>query len=431
MSDAASIMLGATESALPGRLRALVRPGDAIIWGQGTGEPTAITAALVNDRNVLRPGPIFVGATFSRTLNPEICRDLKVTSYGTLGETRLLADAGLLDILPGHISRLGYSITRGEIACDVAIVQLSRPGPNGRASLGVINDYIRAAIVKARVVIAEVNDQLPWTYGPEPIGLDRITYSIDTSHPLAAVDARPPSDIERRIGKNVASLIRDGATLQVGIGGTIDALLQALEDRRDLGVHSGAISDAVLDLIERGVITNGRKPIDRGVTITGALFGGERLFRFADRNPLIQVHPYEYTHGAGTLALVDNLVTVNSAVEVDLTGQANAEIAGGRYIGAVGGQVDFMHAGTRAREGCSIIALPSTAAGGNFSRIQPHVQTVTCPRSEIDFVVTEHGCADLRGRSIRQRVHQMISVAHPEFQEQLERDAFEILRRGF
>lgn len=420
----------AQSRAIKAVLREHVRPGDAIVWGQGTGEPIAITKALVRDSETLRPGRVFVGATFSDTLDPENGHNLQVSSYGAIGETRLLSKLGRLDVIPSHISQLGRFISLGRIPCDVAIIQLSRPGPNGKPSLGVINDYIRAAMLKARVVIAQVNDQLPWTYGPEPEGLERITHSFEVSHPPVAIAARAPSEVEQAIGRNVASLIEDGATLQVGIGGTIDALLQCLVDRRDLGIHSGTISNAILDLIECGVVTNARKPIDPGITITGALFGSERLFRFADRNPQLQVHPYEYTHGAASLAQIDNLVTVNSAVEVDLTGQANAEIAANRYVGGVGGQIDFMHAGARAHNGCSIIALPSTAAGGRVSRIQPQVTTVTCARSEIDYVVTEIGVADLRGRSMKERVAQMLSVAHPDFREELERDAFDRLELG-
>lgn len=412
-------------------LRKRSRPGDAIIWGQGTAEPTAITSSVISDREALQPGPIFVGATFSDTLEPASCAGLQISSYGTLGNTRALAKLGLLDVIPCHVSRLGAAVMEGRIPCDVAIVQMSPPGPNGKPSLGLINDYIRAAMNRARVVVAEVNEQMPWTYGPEPADLDKVALTVHTSRPLVEVFARAPSDVEHRIGQNVAALIGDGMTLQVGIGGTIDAMLQCLSTRSDLGIHSGAISDAVLNLIEKGAVTNARKPIDPGITVTAALWGSERLHRFADRNPAVAVHPYEYTHAAQTLARIDNLVTVNSAVELDLTGQVNAEIVNGRYVGAVGGQVDFMHAGTRSGTGFSVIALPATASGGAISRIRPSVEVVTCSRSEVDFVVTEFGHADLRGRSLRQRVKAIIAIAHPAFREELEASAAVILKRGY
>jgi acyl-CoA hydrolase len=187
----------------------------------------------------------------------------------------------------------------------------------------------------------------------------------------------------------------------------------------------------MLDLIEKGVVTNARKPIDRGVSITASLFGGERLMRAANRNPAFEVHPYEYTHSAGVLARIPNLVAVNSALEVDLTGQVNAEVADGRYIGAIGGQVDFMHAATRAPDGCSIIAIPSTAAAGKVSRIRTSVETVTCARSEVDFVVTEQGVADLRCQPLRERMRRMLAIAHPDFRETLEREAHGRLARGY
>jgi acyl-CoA hydrolase len=422
---------GAVSADFEGRLAALLRPGDSIVWSQGTAEPSPITRAIVANRHAWGPFSVFVGATFSDTLDASVADMLRISSYGAIGTTRALSDAGALDVLPNHASQLGAAIERGEIGCDVAIVQLSPPGPNGKPSLGPVNDYIRAAMRKARLIVAEVNDQLPWTYGPEPEGLDRIALTLHTSRPPVELAAKAPTDIERAIAKHAAAVIGDGATLQVGIGGTIDALLQYLGDRRDLGVHSGMIGDGILDLIEKGAITNARKAIDTGITVTGALFGSRRLMRFADRNPALVVQPYEYTHAMANLAQLRSLVAVNAAIEVDLTGQANAEMSGGRYVGGVGGQLDFMHAAKRAPEGAAIIALPSTAGGGRINRIRAMVDNVTCPRSEIDFIVTEHGCADLRDKTLRERIPRMIAIAHPDFREQLEREAHPMLQRGF
>jgi acyl-CoA hydrolase len=413
------------------RLKNILRPGDHILWGQGTAEPTLLTEALVAQRHVLGPLSVFVGVSLTDTLMPEHTDTLKVTSYGALGTTRRLAAAGVLEILPHHVSKLGSAVERGHIGCDVAMVQLSLPGPNGRPSLGPINDYMRAALRRARAVIVQVNEQLPWTFGPELPPLEHVALTIETSRPPVAVPCITPSAVERAIAAHASAIIPDGATLQVGIGGTIDALLQCLSDRRDLGIHSGTIGDGMLDLIENGVVTNARKPIDRGVSITASLFGGERLMRAANRNPAFEVHPYEYTHSAGVLARIPNLVAVNSALEVDLTGQVNAEVADGRYIGAIGGQVDFMHAATRAPDGCSIIAIPSTAAAGKVSRIRTSVETVTCARSEVDFVVTEHGVADLRCQPLRERIRRMLAIAHPDFRETLEREAHGRLARGY
>lgn len=409
----------------------LLRPGDSIVWSQGTAEPLPFTRAIVENRHRWGPLSIFAGATFSDTLKPEHADMLRISSYGAIGTTRALSDAGALDVIPCHASQLGSAIDSGQIGCDVAVIQLSPPGPNGKPSLGPANDYIRAAMRKARVIVAEVNDQLPWTYGPEPEGLDRIEFTINSSRPLVELVVKAPTDIERAIARHAASVIEDGAVLQVGIGGTIDALLQYLSDRRDLGVHSGMIGDGILDLIEKGVVTNALKPIDTGLTVAANLFGSRRLMQFADRNPALLMKPYEYTHDMGVLAQLPSLVAVNAAIEVDITGQANAEMSAGRYVGGVGGQLDFMHAAKRAPKGAAIIALASTAAGGRINRIRATVDTVTCPRSEIDFVVTEHGCADLRGTSLRERIPRMIAIAHPDFREELEREASVMLKRGF
>jgi acyl-CoA hydrolase len=413
------------------RILGLLRPGDAIIWGQGTAEPLPLTEFVVSERARLRPLSVFLGVCFSESVRPEHLDALQVSAYGTFGSTRKLAAGGGLQIIPGHISQLDRAIELGRIGCDVAIVQLSAPGPNGKPSLGPINDYIRTAMARARVVIAEVNEQMPWTYGPEPVGLDRIAARIRTSRPLLEAPIRPPTEVDRAIARHAAAVIPDGATLQVGIGSTIDALLESLGDRRDLGVHSGMIADPIVSLIERGVVTNARKPIDAGITVTAALFGGRRLFRTANRNPDIVVMPYTYTHAPSVLAQIDNLVAINSAVEVDVTGQVNSEVANGRYVGAIGGQVDFMHAAARAPRGCSIIALPSTSDGAAASRIRVQVDTVTCARSEVDFIVTEYGAADLRSCPLRERMRRLIAIAHPDFREALEREAEPRLRRGY
>lgn len=412
-------------------LAKFIRPGDHLVWGQGTAEPLPLTRAVAEQRHAIGPISVFVGVTFTDTLRPEHADKIRVSSYGTLGTTRRLAAAGALDILPCHVSRLGPAILRGELPCDVALVQLSPPGPDGRHSMGPINDYMRAAISKARVVIAEINDQLPWTYGQPIPDLDKLAFTLMTSRKPVEAPFKRPEEIDRAIASHVASVVPDGATLQVGIGGTIDAILQCLGDRRDLGVHSGTIGDGVLDLIEAGVVTNARKPIDTGVTVTASLFGTDRLMRAADRNPAYAVQPYEYTHVPGVLAQIHNLVAINSAIEVDITGQVNAEMTGGRYIGAVGGQVDFMHAATHAPDGCSIIALPSIAAGNTISRITASVDTVTCARSDVDFVITEQGVADLRAQPLRERMRRMIAIAHPDFREALSEQAHRRLACGF
>ncbi len=403
-----------------------MRPGDHVVWGQAAGEPLTLTRAIVENRKELQLGGVFVGAAFSDTLRVGNVDGLSITSYGTMGTTRPLAESGDLQVIPSPISRIASALREGAIRCDVAVVQISAKGSDGTHSMGPTDDYMRAAIEAARVVLVEINALARWTYGEPLPNFSKAALIIETREPLAELSSIPPTGVEKAIGHNVASLIPDGATLQVGIGGTIDAMLGCLADHRDLGIHSGAIGDGMIDLILTGAVTNSRKAIDTGISVTAGLFGSRKMFDHAHCNPNIHLRPYSHTHSAATLTQIDNLVAVNAAVEVDLSGQANAEFANGRYIGGVGGQVDFMHAATRSTSGFSVIALPSTAAHGTISRIRPRVDTVTCARSEIDFVVTEHGIADLRCTTIAQRIERIIAIAAPQFREALnaERNLF-------
>jgi acyl-CoA hydrolase len=245
----------------------------------------------------------------------------------------------------------------------------------------------------------------------------------------------PPAkigDTDLAIAKTVAGYIEDGAVLQVGIGATPDAILRLLHDRRDLGVHSGMIGDGLVELVEAGVITNARKPIDAGVSITGALIGTRRLYEFADRNPKISMRASSYTHNEATLSRLPQLVTINSAIEVDLTGQVNAEQSGDHYLGGTGGQVDYVRAGMRSRGGRSIIALPATAKGGKISRVTAALAgPVTTARAEVDVIVTEFGAAELKGQPLGERARRLVAIAHPDFRAELDKAAHAIQRRGF
>ena len=242
--------------------------------------------------------------------------------------------------------------------------------------------------------------------------------------PLIELDQRAITDEDRAIATHVAPLIPDGATLQVGVGGTPDAVLAALRGHRDIGIHSGLVSDAMVDLVEAGVITNARKEIDAGITIAGVVFGTERVFRWADRNPSLHMKPVSYTHGPGVLSAFGSFFGVNSAIEVDLTGQINAEMVAGRHVGLIGGQGAYARAGISSAEGRSIIALPSTARGGEVSRIVARLGDgiVTTARGDADVFVTEHGVADLRGQPISERARRLVAIAHPDHREALERE---------
>ena len=329
-------------------LAAAIRPGDAIVWGQGIGEPLTVTEALVAQRAALGGLKVFVGLMFSQTLQVEHADHLQISGLGGLGSGRRLTKAGVMAVRPLHLSQIGPCIEQGLIGCDVAMLQVSRPNARGEYSFGGTADYIQSALAKARVVIAESNDQVPFTYSDRVLRAEDIDFLVETSRPLLEVPSAPIGDVERAIARHIDAFIPDGATLQVGIGAIPDAVVAAIGSRRDLGVHSGMIGDSVVDLMERGVITNARKPIDQGVTITGILVGTRRLFAFVDQNPAIGMRPPSYTHSAELLPRLPALISLNSAIEVDLTGQVNAEEAGGEQVGAIGGQVDFVRGAVRS-----------------------------------------------------------------------------------
>jgi acyl-CoA hydrolase len=351
---------------------------------------------------------------------------------GAIGALRTAAAAGRLGIVPCHVSQVGALIEQGLIGCDIAFVQVSPPDANGNHSFGLINDFVQAAVAKARVVIAEVNECVPFTLGDAVLPGERIDCAVHVARTPVEVLPAPIGETDVAIAKIVARYIEDGAVLQVGIGAVPDAILRLLHDRRDLGVHSGMIGDGLVDLVEAGVITNARKPIDAGVSITGALIGTQRLYTFVHQNACIAMRCSSYTHNEAVLSRLARLVTINSALEVDLTGQVNAEQSGSQYLGGTGGQVDYVRAGGRSSGGRSIIALPATAKGGTVSRITANLSgPVTTARSEVDVIVTEFGTAELKGQTFAERARRLVAIAHPDFREELDRSAHAIQRRGF
>ncbi|MBJ8345158.1 acetyl-CoA hydrolase/transferase family protein [Antrihabitans sp. YC2-6] len=395
-----------------------VRPGDVIVWGQACAEPTALIERLLQQRGTLGGVTCFLGIPAAGTVRPEHADHIRFVSYCGTGTNRALADAGVLDIYPGHYSTLPSVLTSGPLAADVVLVQCSPADENGRHSLGLADDYFSAAIDSTRVVIAEVNDRVPFTHGARYLTAADIDVVVHTSRAPAEVPLGRISAVVEQIATNVATLIADGSTLQFGIGAIPDAVLTALSQCNDLGIHSGLLTDSAADLIERGVVNNSRKVDDAGVSITGLLHGTRRLFDFADRNPAVGLRPTSYTHNPGVLAATPALVAINSAIEVDLTGQCNAEVAGGRYVGAVGGGGDFLRGAARSPRGVPVVALPSTA--GESTRIVSRLSgPVSTSRADAGVFVTEYGIADLRGLPLSERHKAMISIAHPDHREQL------------
>jgi acyl-CoA hydrolase len=409
-------------------LRDWIRPGDAVLMGQGTAEPLTLTEALVAQRHELGGVRAFLGAMFSQTFDPAQCDGIALRGLGGVGTSRRLIKAGKLEVVPCHVSRMCEFIASGEIGCDVALVQVSPPDEHGRYRLGLAADYTADAVAKARVVIAEMNRRVPQSTCDGALTEADIDVLVETDRAPIQLPSAPIGDLERRVAAHVEAYIPDRATLQVGVGSIPEAIIATLTSRRGLGIHSGMVGDSLVDLVESGALTNAHKEFDVGVSISGVLFGtDERLYRYAHRNPALKLCAISRTHAGAVLSQLARYVSINSALEVDVTGQVNAESVGGDYMGAVGGQVDFVRAASRSPGGASIIALPSTGKGGSLSRIVARLNgPVTTARSDVDIVATEHGAARLRSLSLRERVRAMIGIAAPEHREALERQVREI-----
>jgi acyl-CoA hydrolase len=414
-------------------LAAIIHDGDHIVWGQGAGEPATLVEKLLEQRHRIGHASIFLGGVRSRrTLQREHADVLTFSSIGAIGSLRGFAREGLLRIVPCHLSQVPGYFEQGIFPADVVFVQLSEPDERGEYSFALGHDFQQSAMKRARVVIAEVNDQVPWTWCDGGVDLSRIDFIVRTSRPPVEIRAQPLGAVEQAIARHVGRYIDDGTTIQIGVGAIPDAVLANVGDRRDLGFHSGLISDRVADLMEQGAMTNARKPIDTGIATTGCLVGTRRLYNYAHKNPAIRLFTPAHIHSALVLSRLGKIVALNSAIEVDLTGQINAEVAAGAYIGAVGGQVDFVRGVQMSASGRSVIALPATARDDTISRIVARLEggVVTTARSDADIIVTEFGAAELRGQPLGERVRRMVAISHPKHRETLEREAHEVVRRG-
>ncbi len=403
-----------------------VRPGDRVVWGQGPGEPQTLTELLVAQRHRLGGVTCFIGLPASDVIRPEHADALTFESYcGTGGNQRLPR----LAVVPAHYADLPGLLAGGRLAADVVFVQVSAPDEQGRHSLGLGEDYFSAALDTARVVIAEVNDQVPYTLGARTLTADDWTACVRSSRAPAEMKAAAPSATVTAVARAVAGLVEDGATVQFGVGGLPEACLDALAGHRDLGLHSGLLSDAAMRLIEAGAATGTRKSLDRGVAVGGFLGGTAALFRFAHRNPEVRLRGTGYTHDPAVLAGQRQFTAINSALEVDLSGQVNAEEINGRYVGSVGGASGFLRGAARSPGGLPIVALPSAA--GSRSRIVARLGgPVSTARSDAGVIVTEYGVADLRGAPVTVRYERMLAVAHPEHRAALAAELEEHLMNG-
>ena len=399
----------------------ILKPGDTVAWPQGTGEPRGLTQRLVADRHRLPPIRLFIGMTASDTLSPDCADRFDMQGLNGAGTSRRLTANDVLDITPVHASCVPKLLRSGIISVDIALIRVRPTTVPGQYSLGVVADYTTALIEVARCVVAEVDERLPLTGHDALVSADDIDILVSADSDEILLPDSEPSEVERAVARNIAAMIPDRATIQFGIGGLSVALGRALFNHRDLGVHSGVISDVFVDLAEKGVVTNAHKGIDAGMSVTGCLFGTRRLNDHVSNNAAIALRSVDYTHNPSVMAQIRLLFSINFAVEVDLTGQVNAEIAGGRYLGAIGGQVDFVRGAQYSAGGRSVIALPSTTPDGRTSRIVASLagRPVTTARSDVDLVITEHGVADLRGASFSHRLKRLAAIAHPDFRDDL------------
>jgi acyl-CoA hydrolase len=400
----------------------LLREGETVGWAEATAEPALLTRLLDRQAERCPPFRIFFALTFAADFRPDHA-NVTVTAMGGASAGRRFFAAGAANVIPANISNLCGLITAGRPRIDVVLLQVTGPDPAGNYNAGVGIECLREMMAGARLVMAQINPLLPWTEGDTLIEPGLIDMLVPASHPVLEVPARTIGAVEEAIAMHVARLVPDRATIELGIGQIPEAVTRALGGKRGLGVHSGAIGDGVADLIEAGVIDNRHKEIDQGITVATMLMGTRRLYDFADRNPKIHIRSPRYTHDALVLGNFRRFVAINGALEIDFTGQVNAETSGGRHVGVVGGQMDFVRAANHAAEGRSVIALPATSRDRKQSRIVARLAdgVVTTPRAEADCVVTEHGIAELKGRTLAERVRALIGIADPAFRPELER----------
>ena len=377
-------------------LASVIRPGDSLLWGQACAEPQTLVEALVAQGGTLPSVSAFQGISYSGILKPEHASHVQISSYCGIGTNRALSDAGVLRVLRVPYSEISILIRSKNIKSDVVMVQVSPPNARGEYSLGLAADYLIPALETARAVIGEVNAQVPWTHTDRMLKRSDFSLLVETSRPPAAPPFRKNGSVEEALARHAARFIPDGATLEFGIGNLPEAVCLAISERRGLKVHSGTIGDGVAELMRRGAVTQAD---------CAMLIGSPALFEYARENPAIRLRSSEHTHGAASLAKIERFVAVNSAVEVDLAGQVNGEIARGSYVGAVGGAPDFVRAANRSPGGVSLVLIPSSRIVATLSA------PATLPAEDAGVIVTERGAADLRGRSPSDRERLLRAIA--------------------
>ncbi|MFA4873707.1 MAG: GNAT family N-acetyltransferase [bacterium] len=420
----ASKIISAAES------MAHIRPGNKIFIGTGCASPQMLIEALASERQSVTDAEIFHLLTMGIApyARDKFLERFRFNSFFIGENVRDAVQQGLGDYTPIFLSEIPRLFESGRTPLDVALIQVAPPTADGMVNLGISVDIVKSATENASLVIAEVNPRMPWTYGASQIPADYIDFFVESDRPLLTYHPVPIDDTIRRIGRNVATLIEDGATIEVGIGAIPQAILEMLKDKRDLGIHTEMFTDQIVDLIEAGAVTGNKKIHDRGKVVASFIMGTEKLYKYVDRNPVVELHPSEYVNDPFVISRHPRMVAINVALEVDLTGQVCADSLGHKFYSGIGGQLDFIRGAARSQGGKPIIAMKSTAKDETISRIvaslSPGAGVVTT-RGDVHYVVTEYGIADLHGKNIRERAMELINIAHPKFRSELLRQAKE------
>lgn len=403
-----------------------IKSEDTVVFGHAAGEPTTLVDELVRQKERLKNVKIIhmVPLGECKYCLPEMRESFKhISLFAGTGTRKAIKDSRA-DYTPVFFSDIPRLFRDNIIPIDVALIQLSPPNENGNMSFGVSVDYTLQASKSAKIVIAEVNRQMPRTVGSS-IHYSEVDFIVETDRPLSELTPPIITEIEDRIGENIASLVPNNANLQLGIGGIPDAALKFLLDKKDLGIHSEMFSDGVVELYEKGIITNKYNNLNPGKFTATFLMGTKKLYQFVDNNTNVEMYPVDYTNNVMNAGKVNKLISINSALQIDLFGQVCADTLGYQQFSGVGGQVDFVRASSLSPGGKSIIALPSTNKSGTISRIVAKLydgSCVTTSRNDVHYIVTEYGIADLRGKTIRDRAISLIEIAHPNFRDQLKKE---------
>ena len=406
----------------------LVRNGDTIIVPTGVGEPPTLLTALSEQRRDFSDVKIsqILAMRKYAYIDPQTVDHVRHAAFFFGGATRAGGQEGWIDFIPNYFSEIPHQIERGQIAADVVFSMASPMDAHGFFSLSLGADYTMAAVAKARCVVLEVNPNVPFAFGNCHVHISQVTALVEDAQPVMEVGLPKIGPVQEAIGKYVADMIDDGSTLQIGYGGIPDAVVMQLTHKHDLGIHTEMIGDGILTLVESGAITNRRKNYLPGKTIATFALGSQKLYRFMDRNPGLEIHPVSFTNDPYLAGQNDNLVAINATLQIDFQGQCGSESLGHLPYSGTGGQADFVRAANRSRGGKAFIVVPSTAKNDTISRIVPTLTPgthVTTSKNDINYVVTEYGVAQLRGKSMKQRTLELIGIAHPNFRPELTEQA--------